>query len=201
MYNLLAERDKDGDECPECEPGTMLNTVHVTDRRVWDFMKAEEGEKDWFFTEDDPSTVINWGEFTINPASQTPEGITHDYSFLDLFFGVEDLALKGAAKFAVVPFIVKGVKWGKPAGKLTIAGGKLTKSQLRSISSLKNQILKHETKLAEYIKDPMKFDNKGFLKNAPNDAIRQKIIDSRISHLQQEIKTFQDNIQKIINPK
>ena len=30
MYNLLAERDKDGDECPECEPGTMLNTVQVT---------------------------------------------------------------------------------------------------------------------------------------------------------------------------
>lgn len=45
----------------------------------------------------------------------------------------------------------------------------------------------------------MKFDNKGFLKNAPNDAVRQKIIQSRINHLNQEIQTFQNNIQKILN--
>lgn len=45
----------------------------------------------------------------------------------------------------------------------------------------------------------VKFDNKGFLKNAPNDAVRQKIIQSRINHLNQEIKTFQNNIQKIRN--
>jgi hypothetical protein len=90
----------------------------------------------------------------------------------------------------------------KPAqvvGKSLGAGVNLTKSQLKSISSLESQITKHQTKLAEYIKDPMKFDNKGFLKNAPNDEVRQKIIQSRIDHLNQEIQTFQNNIQKILN--
>lgn len=74
--------------------------------------------------------------------------------------------------------------------------GNLTKSQLKSISSLEGHIATHQTKLAEYIKNPMKFDNKGFLKNAPNDAVRQKVIQSRINHLQQEIQTFKNNIQK-----
>jgi len=75
----------------------------------------------------------------------------------------------------------------------------LTKSQLKSISSLESQIARHEAKLAEFIKNPMKFDNKGFLKNAPSDEVRQKIIQSRINHIEQEIKTFKENIQKIIN--
>ena len=70
---------------------------------------------------------------------------------------------------------------------------------IKSISSLENQIAKHQSKLAEFIKDPMKFDNKGFLKNASNDAVRQKIIQSQINHLNKEIQTFQKNIQKILN--
>jgi hypothetical protein len=78
-------------------------------------------------------------------------------------------------------------------------GVQLGKAELKSISSLESQIVKHESKLAEYIKDPMKFDNKGFLKNAPSDAIRQKIIQTRVNHLNQEIQTFQNNIQKILN--
>jgi len=83
--------------------------------------------------------------------------------------------------------------------KVAKEGANLTKAQLKSISSLEGQIAKHQSKLAEYIKDPMKFDHKGFLKNAPNDAVRQKIIQSRINHLKQEIQTFQNNIQKILN--
>jgi len=39
---------------------------------------------------------------------------------------------------------------------------------------LEGQIAKHQSKLAEYIKNPIEFDNKGFLKNASNDAERQK---------------------------
>jgi hypothetical protein len=94
-----------------------------------------------------------------------------------------------------------GVEGLMAVGGSTIAKGSanLTKSQVKSISSLEKQIMKHETKLAEYIKNPMKYDNKGFLKNAPNDATRQKIIQSRINHLEKEISTFQNNIQKIIN--
>ena len=78
-------------------------------------------------------------------------------------------------------------------------GGNLTKSQLKSIFSLESQIAKHQTKLAEYIKNPMKYDNKGFLKNAPNEAIRGKIIQTRINNLNKEIRKFQNEIQKIQN--
>ena len=99
------------------------------------------------------------------------------------------------APFSITKFL-KGIFKSGGAAK---TGANLTKSQLKSISSLEGQIATHQTKLAEYIKNPMKFDNKGFLKNAPNDAVRQKIIQSRIIHLQQEIQTFQNNIQKIIN--
>ncbi|RCR65962.1 hypothetical protein [Larkinella punicea] len=84
-----------------------------------------------------------------------------------------------------------------PGSKIVAA--KQLAGRLKSISSLESQIAKHQSKLDEYIKDPMKFDNKGFLKNAPNDAVRQKIVESRINHLKQEIQIFKNNIQKIIN--
>ena len=74
----------------------------------------------------------------------------------------------------------------------------LSASQLKSIQSYENLIAEHEQKLAQYIKDPYAFDNKGFLKNAPTPEIAQKIIDARIRGLQQEIQTFQDNILKIL---
>lgn len=85
--------------------------------------------------------------------------------------------------------------------KLGMAAVKLAKKTPKSkaISSFENQIIKHEAKLVEYMKDPMKFDNKGFLKNAPSEEVRQKIIQSRIKHLHKEIQTFRDNIQIIIN--
>ena len=106
------------------------------------------------------------------------------------------LARKGVAKGW------KGVKKGwKKVTKFSTSKRKkpLTSSQLKSIRTLEKRIEEHKKKLADFIKDPMKYDNQGFLKNAPNDAVRQKIIESRIKHLQHEIKTFQDNIQKILD--
>ena len=49
------------------------------------------------------------------------------------------------------------------------------------------------------LENPDAYDNQGFLKNAPNEEIRQKIIQSRINHLKKEIQTFKDNIEKIKN--
>jgi len=60
-------------------------------------------------------------------------------------------------------------------------------------------MLKHIQKLEKYKKDPLKFDNQNFLKNAPNEQIRQKIFKSRIVNLEHEIQTFYNNIVKIIN--
>ncbi len=77
-------------------------------------------------------------------------------------------------------------------------GANLTKHQLKKIRSLEREIAEHETKLSEYIKDPDKFDNQGHLKNAPNDAVRQEIIQGRIVKLEREIQKFRNEIQKTI---
>lgn len=111
----------------------------------------------------------------------------------------------GAVGFlgAAMSFLTGGL--GKmitlPTVEITAARGavSLTKSQLRSINSLEKQIIRHQEKLSEYVKSPAKFDNKGILEKAPNEKIRNQIIQSRIRHLEKEIKTFQDNISKIRN--
>ncbi|MBX4134230.1 hypothetical protein JMI89_11395 [Frischella sp. Ac48] len=83
-------------------------------------------------------------------------------------------------------------------GKGNISSEKaLSVSEKRAIKALEEQIQLHEKKLKEYIKDPYSFDNKDFLKNAPNDEVRQNIINSRIKHLEHEINTFKKNIDKI----
>ncbi|MBC3219283.1 VENN motif pre-toxin domain-containing protein, partial [Serratia fonticola] len=79
--------------------------------------------------------------------------------------------------------------------------GDFSTSDQRSIRSLEEQIREHEAKLDAYKKDPDAFDNKGHLKNAPNDEVRQRIIDGRIRHLEHEIETFNKNINEIKNGK
>lgn len=83
------------------------------------------------------------------------------------------------------------------AEETTQDSSELTRSQQRAVESYEDLIREHEEKLEAYKSDPDAYDNKGFLKNAPNDEIRQKIIDSRVGHLQKEIQTFRDNIDKV----
>lgn len=74
---------------------------------------------------------------------------------------------------------------------------KLTTAQQKSIRSYERLIESHRSKLEAYKADPDAFDNQGRLAGAPSPEIRQRIIESRIRHLEGEIKTFQDNIDKI----
>jgi len=74
----------------------------------------------------------------------------------------------------------------------------LSKSQQNAVNSLTERAAEHQKKLADYMNNPDAFDNQGLLKNAPTPDIRQKIIDGRIRHLQQEIKAFQDQIDQIL---
>ena len=57
----------------------------------------------------------------------------------------------------------------------------------------------HIDKLEKYKQNPMKYDNKGFLKNAPTEQVKQKIMNTRITHLEKEIQTFYNNIVKLLN--
>jgi RHS repeat-associated protein len=72
---------------------------------------------------------------------------------------------------------------------------KEVKSLDKSNRSLEKRISEHEKKLEDYKKDPDASDNKGFLKEATPEQ-RKSIIDKRIQHLKQEIKTFKENINK-----
>lgn len=74
---------------------------------------------------------------------------------------------------------------------------KLSPSQRRSVESFEKLIREHEEKLEAYKQDPDAYDNKGFLKTAPNEEIRQKIIDSRVEKLEKEIQGFRNNIDKV----
>lgn len=88
------------------------------------------------------------------------------------------------------------------AGRSRIARGigntirNLTRGN-RATRGLQRQIRAHRQKLRNYRRNPDKFDNKGFLKNAPNDAVRKNIIEKRIRHLEREIKAFEDAIKRI----
>jgi hypothetical protein len=77
-------------------------------------------------------------------------------------------------------------------------GRPLSTSEAKSVRSLEQNLAEHEKKLADYERDPYAYDNKGILKNAPNDEVRQRIIQGRIRHLETEINTFRENIRKII---
>ncbi len=73
----------------------------------------------------------------------------------------------------------------------------LSDSDRRSVDSYERLIKEHEEKLDAYKRDPEAFDNKGILEKAPNDEVRQRIIDGRVRHLENEIRTFRDNIDKV----
>ncbi|WP_146199234.1 hypothetical protein [Arcicella aurantiaca] len=86
-----------------------------------------------------------------------------------------------------------------PAGKILKYGKYLSKSDFRGLKSHYRQIIEHSTKLRQYMKDPYKFDNLGILaKNASNPTVIRRIISTRVNHLKHEIKTFSDNIDKIL---
>ena len=76
---------------------------------------------------------------------------------------------------------------------------RLPRKDYKAAKSNYQRMTEHIDKLEKYKQDPLRFDNQGLLRNAPNDHIRQKIIESRIAHLEQEIQTFYNNIIKIIN--
>ncbi len=79
------------------------------------------------------------------------------------------------------------------------AKSRLSKSEYKAAKSNYKRMLEHIEKLEKYKNNPFKFDNQGLLKNAPSEQIQQKIIESRVAHLEQEIQAFYNHILKIIS--
>ena len=68
---------------------------------------------------------------------------------------------------------------------------------LRSKRSYEDLLAEHQQKLADYKRDPYAFDNQGLLRNAPNDTVRQSMIQGRIQALQGQINKHIGELAKI----
>jgi RHS repeat-associated protein len=97
-----------------------------------------------------------------------------------------------------VGILRQGAKHADDVVRIAKGAKKLTRAQKRSVNALTKRIGEHKKKLEDYIKNPDSFDNKDFLKNAPNQEVRQRIINGRVKHLEKEIKDFQKSIDDII---
>ncbi len=76
-------------------------------------------------------------------------------------------------------------------------GPGLDKNTEKRIRGLERQVEEHEQKLRDYTANPDAHDNKGFLRNAPDGASRQRIIDSRVRSLEGQIGTFKRDIEAL----
>ena len=85
-----------------------------------------------------------------------------------------------------------------PAAKRPGSGlTRQTTEQLRkSRLSLEKLVREHRQKLADYKRDPFAFDNKGTLRNAPEE-LRSKIIEGRINALKKQISKQEGELQKV----
>ncbi|TQV68228.1 hypothetical protein FKG94_23290 [Exilibacterium tricleocarpae] len=110
--------------------------------------------------------------------------------------GGKDLVADGAALF--VPYLPAGSTKGMKAiadkaGDATKGVKELTKQQQKSIRSLEKQISKHEKKLQEFRDNP---SVRPGMEKLPKEVI-QKQQQRRINHLETEVRTFRNNIEKI----
>ncbi len=124
-------------------------------------------------------------------------GPVADPRFIAGFYGASTLA--GYALYAGGAFA------GGELTALNIGGATATAETSSATgavvgSGLRRQIAAHREKLAEYIKNPDAFDNEGLLKNV-SPELRQRIIEGRVKHLQQEIKAFEKGLEKLLGGK
>ncbi|WNG15729.1 hypothetical protein [Cystobacter fuscus] len=85
-----------------------------------------------------------------------------------------------------------------PGAVAMMGRGRQTSSNpSQSLKSLQAQLAEHRQKLADYKANPDAFDNQGILRKAPSPEVRQRIINGRIKHLEDEIRAFEKNIRDL----
>ncbi len=63
-----------------------------------------------------------------------------------------------------------------------------------STRGITKQLIDHQQKLMQYIKNPSSMDNKGFLKNAPTQQIRDQVYTARVQNLVHQINNYYQQI-------
>jgi hypothetical protein len=69
----------------------------------------------------------------------------------------------------------------------------------RTVRNLERRLTEHREKLDAFRRNPDAFDDKGFLKNAPSAEVRERIIQGRIRHLENEIANFETWIRRTMD--
>ncbi len=122
--------------------------------------------------------------------------------------------VQSATALSTAAAALSGIPWGSLAGvgsglSATTAyfadkgnvnpGSPRTPAEIRkSIRQAEMNIEEHTQKIQKYLQNPDANDNLGFLANAGDDAaLRQKIIDGRIKHLNREIETWRREITRL----
>jgi hypothetical protein len=68
----------------------------------------------------------------------------------------------------------------------------------KKVRSLEKRRDEHLAKLEAYKKNPELFDNLGYLQNAPSKEVRERIIQTRVRHLEHEIENFEKQIAETL---
>ncbi|MCS5509374.1 hypothetical protein NY546_08725 [Curtobacterium flaccumfaciens pv. flaccumfaciens] len=106
----------------------------------------------------------------------------------------------GGSKSANYPSVKKQAQTGKVLRKWAPVIWLSAAVVALGVGVIACSIAEHEAKLKAYRADPLAYDNKGFLAKALKDGDAERynrIVNRRIDHLNDEIKTFNDNIDKI----
>ena len=107
------------------------------------------------------------------------------------------LLIEGAVA-GVVRMVERATAEGLSDSALAAQNGKQVSTNAeKAIDSLRSRIAEHRQKLQDYLRDPEAFDNQGVLRDAPSAEIRQKIIDGRARHLENEIGAFEKGIRDL----
>jgi len=107
------------------------------------------------------------------------------------------LAAVGEVEMVAVSTETVTIALAPGAVAMTMRGRQTSSNPSESIKSLKARLAEHRQKLADYKANPDAYDNQGRLRNAPSPEVRQKIIKSRIEHLEDEIRAFEKNIRDL----
>jgi RHS repeat-associated protein len=86
-----------------------------------------------------------------------------------------------------------------PRGAATAGAGPQAPTSIqRAIRSLDARLAEHRAKLAAYKENPFAFDNREDLaRNAARPDVQRRIIDGRVRHLENEIRNFQQQLERL----
>ncbi len=192
-----------------------------TNPDTWDPVIAEVDINRYAYAANDPVNFSDGNGHQVIPCSscyfaQDPKGwaiwVAEEFTaygaikdFPEEMQAAEDAYQDGriGEGFARDVVIATGIVAGKKAKNIVkpLVGleqqvAKQVKSLKSSIKSYENLVVEHEQKLKNWLANPDKYDNKKFLANVRDPALRNKLIEGRASKLRKDIEKQKKELEK-----